>query len=59
MEGRMIAFEISYPVRTQEDSTTPAERLQAMCGNATEATEVSSPSMNVAGITEAAISHGL
>ena len=54
-----MAFEIRYPVSTQVASSTVAERLPAMCGNATEATEVSSTSMKVASITEAAINQGL
>ena len=39
-------------------SSTPADRLPAMCGRATLATLVSSTSMNVASMTVSAISHG-
>src|SRR6266545_4591025 len=49
----------SYLVSTQVDSSVVAERLPAMCGSETLATEVSRTSMNVASITEAAISQGL
>jgi len=41
------------------DSSFDAERLPAMYGSATAATEVSSTSMKVASITETAITHGL
>jgi hypothetical protein len=40
-------------------SLVDAETLPAMCGNVTEAIEVSSASMKVASITEAAINQGL
>ena len=40
-------------------SSGVADRLPAMCGRATLATEVSKTSMNVPSITEKAISHGL
>ena len=46
-------------MRTQVASSVVADRLPAMCGSATFATEVSSTSINVASITETAISHGL
>src|SRR3954447_17040283 len=57
--GRKIAFATRYAVSTQVASSGVADRLPAMCGSATFATEVSSTSMKVASITEAAISHGL
>src|SRR5208283_6089249 len=53
-----MAFETRYEVRTQVLSSTPAERLPAMCGKATLATLVSSTSMKVASITVRAITHG-
>ena len=40
-------------------SSTPAERLPAMCGKATLATLVSSTSIKVASITVMAITQGL
>ena len=40
-------------------SSCPAERLPAMCGNATLAMLVSSTSMNVANVTASAMIHGL
>jgi hypothetical protein len=46
-------------VRTHVASSGVAERLPAMCGSETFATAVSSTSMNVASITEIAMSHGL
>ena len=41
------------------DSSVVAERLPAMCGRATLATEESSTTMNVASMTETATIHGL
>ena len=46
-------------MRTQVASSGVAERLPAMCGSETFATAVSRTSMNVASITETAMSHGL
>ena len=46
-------------MRTHVASSGVAERLPAMCGSETFATAVSSTSMNVASITEIAMSHGL
>ena len=44
---------------TQVDSSVEAERLPAMWGRATLATEESSTTMKVASMTDAAIIHGL
>ena len=44
---------------THVASSLVADRLPAICGSATLAMEVSITSMNVASITEMAISHGL
>src|SRR5512133_3333086 len=57
--GTMIAFETRQEDSTHVASSTLAERLPAMCGSATLATEVSSTSMNVASITVSAMIHGL
>jgi hypothetical protein len=57
--GRMIAFATRYDVSTQVASSIDAERLPAMCGSDTFTTVVSSTSMNVANITETAMSEGL
>ena len=46
-------------MRTQVASSGVADRLPAMCGRETFATAVSRTSMNVASITETAMSHGL
>src|SRR5437868_15422012 len=57
--GRMIAFATRYDVSAHVASSIDAERLPAMCGSDTFTTVVSSTSMNVANITETAISQGL
>src|SRR6516164_940363 len=57
--GSTMAFDTRYDVRTQVDSSAPAERFPAMCGSATLAMEVSSTSMNVASVTVSAITQGL
>src|SRR4051812_7056566 len=57
--GRMIAFATRYDVSAQVASSIVDDRLPAMCGSDTFTTVVSSTSMNVANITEVAISHGL
>src|SRR5689334_25367209 len=54
-----MAFETRYDVRTQVDSSAPADKFPEMCGSATLAMEVSSTSMNVASVTVTAITHGL
>src|SRR5713101_7001434 len=54
-----MAFETRYEVSTQVLSSTPAERLPAMCGVATLAILVSSISMKVASVTVTAMTHGL
>src|SRR5215471_2485346 len=54
-----MAFDTKYDVRTQVDSSAPADRLPEMCGRATLAMEVSSTSMNVASVTVMAITQGL
>src|ERR1700750_2253475 len=59
VNGRTIALATRYEVRTQVDSSIVADRLPAMCGSDTLTTVVSSTSMNVANITETAMSHGL
>src|SRR5580692_5207277 len=59
LRGRTIAFETRYDVSTQVLSSTPAERLPAICGRATLAMLVSSTSMKVASITVKAMSQGL
>ena len=46
-------------MRTQVASSGVADRLPAMWGSETFATAVSRTSMNVASITETAMSHGL
>src|SRR5207245_2086440 len=56
--GRMIAFATRYDVSAQVASSIEAERLPAMCGSDTFTTVVSSTSMNVANITETAMSQG-
>src|SRR5208282_4553442 len=57
--GSTIAFETKYEVRTQVDSSAPADKFPEMCGNATFAIDVSSTSMNVASVTVTAITQGL
>src|SRR4029077_6336260 len=57
--GRMIALATRYDVSTQVLSSTPAERLPAMCGRATLAIEVSRISMKVASVPVKAMSQGL
>src|SRR5947208_3418400 len=57
--GRMIAFATRYEVSAHVASSIEADRLPAMCGSDTLTTVVSSTSMNVANITEMAISQGL
>src|SRR5262245_54131328 len=57
--GRTIALETRYEVRTQVDSSAPADKFPEMCGSATLAMEVSSTSMNVASVTVTAITQGL
>src|SRR5260370_27156895 len=57
--GRMIAFATRYDVSAQVASSIDADRLPAMCGRDTFTTVVSSTSMNVANITDTAMSHGL
>src|SRR5208282_6057568 len=57
--GSTIAFETKYEVRTQVDSSAPADKFPEMCGKATFAIDVSSTSMNVASVTVTAITHGL
>src|SRR5579863_8782213 len=59
LNGRTMALDTRYEVRTQVLSSEPAERLPAMCGSATFAMEVSSTSMNVARVTVTAITQGL
>jgi|SRR5580704_2678500 hypothetical protein len=54
-----MAFETRYEVNTQVASSTLADRLPAICGNATFATLVSSASIKVAIVTVKAIAHGL
>ena len=72
-EKTFSAEEISEPVGRRENDRVGHEiagqdpgrfvrrrgRLPAMCGSETFATEVSSTSMKVASMTDAAISHGL
>ena len=55
----MMAFETRYDVSTQVDSSSPTERLPAMCGSETFAIDVSSTSINVASVTVSAITQGL
>src|SRR3954470_5593778 len=57
--GRMIAFATRYDVSAHVASSTVAERLPAMGGRDTFTTVVASTSMNVANMTETAISQGL
>src|SRR5260370_39348731 len=57
--GSTMAFETRYAVRTHVASSVVADRLPAMCGSATFATEVSSTSINVASMTVDAITQGL
>src|SRR5437588_7520415 len=57
--GRITAFATRYDVSAQVASSTLAERLPAICGSDTFTTVVSSTSMNVANITEMAMSQGL
>ncbi len=57
--GRMIALATRYDVSAHVASSIDAERLPAMCGSDTFTTVVSSTSMNVANITETAMSQGL
>src|SRR5713226_792521 len=59
LSGSTMAFETRYDVSTQVLSSTPAERLPAMCGRATLAILVSSISMKVASVTVTAMTHGL
>src|SRR5215467_13227886 len=59
LRGSTIAFETRYDVRTQVLSSCPADKLPAICGNATLAMLVSSTSMNVASVTANAMTHGL
>src|ERR1700676_2835796 len=59
LKGRTMAFETRYEVRTQVLSSCPAERLPAMCGNATLDMEGSSTSINVANVTVIAMIQGL
>jgi hypothetical protein len=54
-----MALETRYDVRTQVDSSAPADKFPEMCGSATLAIEVSSTSMNVARVTVTAITQGL
>src|SRR2546427_7987378 len=54
-----MAFETRYDVSTHVLSSCPAERLPAICGNATLAMLVSSTSMNVASVTAMAMIQGL
>src|SRR6202050_3747786 len=57
--GKTIAFDTRYDVRTHVLWSWLAPRLPAMCGNATLAMLVSSPSMKAAIATTTAINHGL
>src|SRR5262249_34131414 len=57
--GSTMALETRYDVRTQVDSSAPADRFPEMCGSATLAMEVSSTSMNVARVTVTAITQGV
>src|SRR5277367_1055815 len=57
--GKTIAFDTRYEVRTQVDSSAPADKFPEMCGSATLAIDVSSTSMNVASVTVTAITQGL
>src|SRR5206468_11465349 len=57
--GRMIALATRYDVSAHVASSMLADRLPAMCGSDTFTTVVSSTSMNVANITDTAMSHGL
>src|SRR4051795_7518604 len=57
--GRMIALATRYEVSAQVASSMVADSVPAMCGSDTFTTVVSSTSMNVANITETAISQGL
>src|SRR5579863_2693753 len=59
LNGRTMALDTRYEVRTQVLSSRPAERLPAMCGSATFAMLVSSTSMKVARVTVSAMIHGL
>src|SRR5438105_12487014 len=54
-----MAFDTRYDVKIQVLSSTPTDKLPAMCGNETLAMLVSSTSMNVASVTVKAIAHGL
>src|SRR5262252_6939561 len=54
-----MALDTRYEVRTQVDSSAPADKFPEMCGRATLAMEVSSTSMNVARVTVTAITQGL
>src|SRR5450432_112786 len=54
-----MALETRYEVRTQVDSSAPAERFPEMCGSATLAMEVSKTSMKVARVTTMAMTQGL
>jgi len=58
LAGRTTAFAIRYDVRTHVASEFDAASEPAMLGNATDAIEVSSTSMNVASITAMATIHG-
>jgi hypothetical protein len=55
--GMMIALDTRYEVMTQVDSSTPAERLPAICPRETLTTDVSTISMSVGSITVMATSH--
>src|SRR5262249_56583622 len=57
--GRMIALATRYDVSAQVASSMDAESEPAMWGSETFTTVVSSTSMNVANITDTAMSHGL
>src|ERR1700693_2351644 len=54
-----MAFDTRYDVSTQVDSSEPADKPPAMCGNATLAIDVSRTSMKVASVTVTAITQGL
>ena len=57
--GRMMALATRYDVNAQVASSTVADRFPAICGSETFTTVVSSTSMNVANITDSAMSQGL
>src|SRR6187551_1828553 len=56
--GRMMALATRYEVSAQVASSIVEDRLPAICGSDTFTTVVSSTSMNVANITETAMSQG-